>query len=72
MASTAKAVAFKEIFALLAVRIGEAAARTKAATMLINDDHHEQGFNMLLEAEQPLYEARTLLNALSLLQRAEQ
>ena len=38
---------------------------------LMDDDHHERGFDILLDVEQPLREARTLLNAMSLLQREE-
>jgi hypothetical protein len=38
---------------------------------LMNDNHNERGFDILLDARQASHEARTLLNAMSLLFRDE-
>jgi hypothetical protein len=69
MAPDIKIAMIKEMVALMAERISVAAGHTQSAMALMNDNHAERGFDILLDAEQPLHEARTLLNAMSLLFR---
>jgi hypothetical protein len=64
-----KTAMVKEMVALMAERISVAAGHTRSAMALINGNHNERGFDILLDAEQPLHEARTLLNVISLLLR---
>ena len=53
----------------MAERTSVAIGHTRSAMALMNDNHTERGFDILLDAEQPLHEARTLLSAMSLLFR---
>ena len=69
MAPDMKAVIVKEMVALIAERISIAAGHTRSGMALMNENHVERGFDILLDTEQPLHEARTLLNAMSLLFR---
>ncbi len=55
--------------ALMAERTSVAIGHTRSAMALMNDNHTERGFDILLDAEQSLHEARTLISAMSLLFR---
>jgi hypothetical protein len=54
---------------LITDRLEQAAAVAKAAQACIAVGHRERAVTIMLDVEQPIYEAKTLLNAASLLNR---
>jgi hypothetical protein len=54
---------------LITDRLQQAAAVAKAAQACAAIGHRERAVTIMLDVEQPLYEANTLLNAASLLNR---
>lgn len=61
----------RELLTLLSRRVTEASARVKTALALANQGHDRRAFDILLEADQPLHETRTLLSMICLLMREE-
>jgi hypothetical protein len=61
----------RELLTLLSRRVTEASSRVKTALALVNHGHDKRAFDILLEADQPMHETRTLLSMISLLMREE-
>jgi hypothetical protein len=54
---------------LINLRLAAASAKTKASLALIADGRRAEAFDILLDIEPPLHEARALLNTIATLQR---
>lgn len=61
--------AIRECLHLITDRLEQAAAVAKAAQACAAVGHRERAVTIMLDVEQPIYEAKTLLNAASLLNR---
>ena len=62
-------VALKFQFELIRERLDEAASVAKAAEACANAGNVKKAAKILLDVDQPIYEAQTLANAVSLLNR---
>jgi hypothetical protein len=61
----------RTLLALMSQRITEAASHVNTAVALLNQDRDKRAFDVLLEAEPPMHEARALLNTIAILMREE-
>src|SRR6266550_959256 len=69
MVEQSPAISVKDILASIRARLGGAVALAWAAETCAEAGEVEQALLIILDVEQPLYEATTLLNAASLLHR---
>ena len=69
MANEPSKHALAALFPMIADRLGRAHRYAAAAGTCAASDNYDGAFRILLDVEQPLYEATTLLNAAALLRR---